>query len=260
MTPRRALLGVGIGLPLALVAVVGVEVVMAVTAEYLPLEPGYVVDGVAVPAGDSAAEPLRLFVLGDSTVAGVGSATAEGSLAVLIAERVAERLDRPVQATALGISGARTDDIAAEQVPRIVGEPDAVVVVIGSNDVTHVTPPWGFAERTARMLAAVRTATGAPVVLGGIPEFRTVPALAQPLRWIVGRYAVPLREAQRTAAAAVPGVTFVDIAAEASPRFIGRPETMSSDGFHPSEVGYGLWADALAPAVVDAVTGVASQR
>jgi lysophospholipase L1-like esterase len=41
----------------------------------------------------------------------------------------------------------------------------------------------------------------------------------------------------------------VDLAAEASPRFLDTPEATSSDGFHPSPIGYGFWADALAPAV-----------
>jgi len=255
VTPRRALLGAAVGLPLALVTIVAVEAYVAVRADYLPTDPGYRVDGYTVPATGSVADALQLLVLGDSTVAGVGSTTAEESLAVLIAERVADRLGRPVDVTGLGLSGARTDDIAADQIPRIEADPDVVVVVIGSNDVTHFTPLWGFESRTRRMLTAVGDATDAPVVLGGIPQFRTVPALAEPLRSLVGRYAVPLREAQRAAAASTPGTTFVDIAAEASPRFIGRPESMSSDGFHPSEIGYGMWADALAPAVAEAATG-----
>jgi lysophospholipase L1-like esterase len=48
-------------------------------------------------------------------------------------------------------------------------------------------------------------------------------------------------------------VVFVDLAEQASPRFLGVPEATSPDGFHPSPVGYGFWADALAPAVVEAL-------
>jgi lysophospholipase L1-like esterase len=104
------------------------------------------------------------------------------------------------------------------------------------------------------MLRAARERTDAPVILGGIPRFRAVPALAEPLRAVIDGYARPLRSAQRAAASTVgDGVSFVDIAVEASPRFLGRPESMSSDGFHPSPVGYGFWADALAPTVVEAL-------
>src|SRR5665811_2308592 len=98
------------------VTVVAVEAYVAVSAGYLPTDPGYRVDGYTVPATGSVADALQLLVLGDSTVAGVGSTTAEESLAVLIAERVADRLGRPVDVTGLGLSGARTDDIAADPV------------------------------------------------------------------------------------------------------------------------------------------------
>lgn len=47
---------------------------------------------------------------------------------------------------------------------------------------------------------------------------------------------------------------FVDLAAEASPRFAGVPEATSSDGFHPSPIGYGFWADAIALTVVNALS------
>jgi lysophospholipase L1-like esterase len=71
---------------------------------------------------------------------------------------------------------------------------------------------------------------------------------------MVDRYSGVLRGEQRAAAAGRRGVWFVDLAADASPRFEGVPDATSSDGFHPSPIGYGFWADAIAPAVVDALS------
>lgn len=247
--------------------VLAVEIVLAVNAEYLPTEPALVIDrrvgaGRQVGAGrlvgpdddDDGGPPLRLAVLGDSTAAGVGAAGVEQSLPVQVAERVAAQQGRPVEVVGLGLSGARMADVTTRQAELLEERAfDVVLVVVGSNDATHVTPPWAVEEQATAMLRAVRDASGgAEVVLGGVPEFTTVPALAQPLRGVVGRYAGVVREGQRRAAAAVDGVRFVDIAAEASPRFLGVPESMSSDGFHPSAMGYGFWADALAPVVVEA--------
>jgi len=237
---------------LALTALVlAVEIVLAVNAEYLPTEPALMIDRRVGPPGIGS--PLRLAVLGDSTAAGVGAAGIGQSLPVQVAERVAAERGQPVEVVGFGVSGARMADVATEQA-RLLDERafDVVLVVVGSNDATHATPPWDVEEQAVAVLRAVRQASGAPVVLGGVPEFTTVPALAQPLRWVVGRYAGVVREGQRRAVAAVDGASFVDIAAEASPRFLGVPESMSSDGFHPSAVGYGFWADALAPAVVEA--------
>lgn len=219
--------------------------------EYLPSDPGYLVEAT-VGAGGPVAE---MVVLGDSTVAGVGSPTVADSLAVLLAERVADRIGRQVHVVGYGVSGARTATVLSEQVPRLVdARADVVVLVVGANDVTHGSSPGALRERTVALLRATHERSGAPVVLGGIPRFRAVPALAEPLRSVVDSWASPLRRAQQDAAGDVEGVRFVNLGAEASPRFIGVPESMSSDGFHPSPVGYGFWADALAPAVATALT------
>jgi lysophospholipase L1-like esterase len=241
----------------------GVESYLAATATYLPSNLDFFVEATTQPkpvkghrpSTSTTARPLELIVLGDSTAAGVGSPKPEQSLAVLVADRVADRLGRRVHVVSKGMSGARTATVLADQVPLLeAAKPDVVLIVIGANDVTHVTAPWTMRRQTAALVEAARKAGHAPVVIGGIPQFRTVPALLQPLRWVTGEYASVLREVQRRAASQT-GAAYVDIAALASPRFVGRPESMSSDGFHPSPIGYGFWADALAPAVAD----VASQ-
>ncbi len=248
---------VAAGLGLLGVAILGVEVQLARTREYLPT-PEYALEATVQPAGGTRGEePLRLLVLGDSTAAGVGSPTLDQSLPVQVAQRVADRLGRPVAVQGRGVSGARTGAVRTAQVPDAVddvGAVDVVLVVVGSNDVTHLTPLWQMADRTERMLRAVE-AFDAPVVLGGIPLFTTVPALDQPLRAVVSAYAGPYRDAQAEGAARVEAATYVPIATLASPRFLGRPGAMSSDGFHPSAIGYGFWADALAPAVAEAAAG-----
>lgn len=240
--------------PLGLVGVLAVEGYLAATAEYLPV-PDYVVEATVGSGGGSPVERVELVVLGDSTVAGIGSPSAEDSLAVLVADRVAAQAGRAVHVIGYGVSGALTEDVRTDQLPKLVdGSVDVLLIVIGSNDATHVTPPWAMASHTRELLLAARDAVGpdSAVVLGGIPQFTTVPALGQPLRWAVGRYAGLLRERQRSVAADL-GVPFVDIAALASPRFVGVPDAMSSDGFHPAPTGYGFWADALAPAVAGAI-------
>jgi lysophospholipase L1-like esterase len=194
-------------------------------------------------------DPFELRVLGDSTAAGVGTDAIADALPVMIAERVAQRIGRPVHVVGHGVSGARTADVRREQLARLDDDVDAIVIAVGSNDVLHLTPTPRLQDQTRDLLRAAR-ATGAPVVLGGIPRFAGVTALGRPLRDVTDRFAGIQREAQRRAAAPVDGAVFVDIAALASPRFAGRPEAFSSDDFHPSAVGYGFWADALAPAVV----------
>lgn len=250
MTYKRALTLLGIA-SAAFVALLAGEIVLAGSRTYL-IDVDFTIDRTVGPIRRDA-DPIELRVLGDSTVAGVGAPDNDGALPTLLAARVVERTGRPVHVVGLGLSGARTADVREQQLDR-VGQADVLVIVIGSNDVTHVLPPWQMTAHTAALLREAR-ATGMPVVLGGIPRFANVGALTPPLREIIDAYAGVLRERQRAVANDAEGVAFVDIAALASPRFLGRPESMSSDEFHPSPVGYGFWADALTPAVVAAVTG-----
>lgn len=225
------------------------EVIVARGRPYL-VNVDFAVDRTVGPDVGST-DPFELRVLGDSTAVGVGTDEVADALPVLVAERVAERIGRPVHVVGLGVSGARTAHIGREQLTRLGDDVDAIVVVVGSNDVLHLTPTPRLQDQTRDLLEAARAA-GAPVVLGGVPRFAGVTAFARPLRDVTDRFAAIQREAQRRAVAQVDGAVFVDIAALASPRFAGRPEAFSSDEFHPSVVGYGFWADALAPAVAAA--------
>jgi len=227
------------------------EIVVARGRTYL-VDVDFTVDRTVGPDAGPAG-PVELRVLGDSTAAGVGAAGVDDALPVQVAERVARDLGRSVHVVGHGVSGARTADVRHTQLTLLDADVDAVVIVVGSNDVLHLTPTPRLQDQTRDLLEAA-AATGTPVVLGGVPRFAGVTALARPLRDVTDGFAGLQREAQRRAAAQVDGAVFVDIAALASPRFAGRPEAFSSDEFHPSAVGYGFWADALAPAVVAAVT------
>lgn len=254
---RRLLIGAAVGLPLAAVALLGAQAYYAARVDRPDLEPTYEIATRVDPPGGASrdATPLRLVVLGDSLAAGVGAPTVDGALPTLIAERVASALGRPVTVLGHGVSGARTAETRAVQVPMLADAPaDVIVIVVGSNDVTHLTPPWTLRRQTAELLAGARAAAdGAPIVLAGIPLFGGADRLPLPLRWVVMAYARPLRAAQRDAALDAEGVRYVNIARDASPRFRGVPDAMSADGYHPSPVGYGFWADAIAPEVVSSL-------
>jgi len=247
---RRILVAIGLSV-VALGAIIGVELFLLLRREYLPSDPGYRVSARVDPSGGPTMAPsVRLAVLGDSTVVGVGSPTVLESLPVLIAQRTADELGRSVEVVGFGVAGARTATLTSDQLPLVERGFDAMVLVIGANDATHATPWWELGRQTSEMLEKA-SAIGASVVLAGTPRFSGTEIIPEPLRTIVDRYSAVLRSEQAAAAVATPGVRFVDLAAEASPRFAGRPGATSSDGFHPSPIGYGFWADAIAPALVE---------
>ncbi|MGH2736506.1 MAG: SGNH/GDSL hydrolase family protein [Actinomycetota bacterium] len=227
---------------LTFVAVLVVEVWIAVRREYLPTEPILEIGGTFGPASGT---PLRFAVLGDSTAAGVGAGTAANAYPTLLAERLADDGFR-VKLTALGVSGARVADLEQGQVARAQeARPDLVFVAIGANDVTHLTPLDDVEAGIRRALEKLRS-SGAVVVVAGAPDMRA-PAFLEPLRSLAGW------RGRRVAAtieivAEELGVASVPLAAETGHLFASDPERYhSADDFHPSASGYRLWADAIYP-------------
>jgi lysophospholipase L1-like esterase len=209
--------------------------------------------GPRAPSG--ADPPWRIVALGDSSVAGIGADSLEGCLAVQIGQRVADATGRRVHVRALGVSGARTADVTTTQVSALDPDraPDAVVVVVGMNDIVHVTTPWAYRRAVRQLYSALHARLDAPVIVCSMPEIRALTIVGHPLRDLAVGYGRALGWLQRRAVRRLPGMAFVDARRSAGPDFRRVPGSVSVDGFHPSSHGYALLADALAPAVVTAL-------
>ncbi len=238
-------LAIGTGI---LGAVLGIEVYLAYTREYLPTASSLELGGTF---GASNGEPLRFTVLGDSTAAGLGAGSAEHAYASVLSERLAA-LGYRVELTAFGVSGARVHDVWVDQVPLAVeSRPDLVFVGIGANDVTHLTSLSTIEREMGHLIDKLR-ATGAVVVVAGPPDMRA-DAWLEPLRSIAGWRGRLVADAIERAAAA-RSVPVVPLAQKAAPYFASNPDdAYASDMFHPGPGGYRAWADAIFPVLLDAL-------
>ena len=238
---KRVALGL-VALVVLFAVVLGVEITLALTREYLPTEPVLEIEGTFGPPDGN---PLSFVVLGDSTAAGVGVDSADDAYATLLAERLAAR-GRRVELLGVGVSGSRVADVLEEQIAMAVAaDPDLIFVAIGANDVTHWTP-LSDVERDMTAVIAALQATGAEVVVAGAPDMRAA-AWLEPLRTVAGwrgrRVTAVIEAVAREA-----GATVVPLAKETAPYFAANPEdAYSSDEFHPGAGGYRAWADAIYP-------------
>jgi lysophospholipase L1-like esterase len=199
-----------------------------------------------------ALEPLSLVAIGDSVVSGVGCSAPERSVPAVLATLVAQRLNHPVWVRCLGRTGARAEEVRAEQGPRLaeLDHVDLVVASVGANDAAHLTPPGRFTAALRALCAEARAATDAPVLLTGVPEFRSARAVGWPLRLLVWLVGWPVHERQRRIATELDGVGFIDVLAEVGPEFRRDPQLMAEDGYHPSDRGAARLAEAIAPSLV----------
>lgn len=195
-------------------------------------------------------EPLRLVVLGESTVAGIGAGAHDRALTGCVASALARVTGRPVRWRAAGRSGANARE-AAQLVALLGDEPaDAVAIALGVNDTLRFRPRRLWARDVERLVAAIRARVGpAPMALAGVPPMHTFPALPQPLRAVLGARARRLDAALARLPARLPALRHVPMRLDPSAHLF------CEDGFHPSEAGYAIWGERIGEEVAEMVEG-----
>ena len=229
-------------------AVLGAEAEVARRREYANASSAPPVSG---RVGSGTGTPLRLAVLGDSTAAGLGVVASPDTVGAQVAASLSAAAGRPVALDGLGVSGARSADLAPQVSRALLHDPDVAIVLIGPNDVTHLTSRSSAADDVADAVRRLRAA-GAAVVVGSCADMGSATAFHQPLRLVAAWRGRAIGAVIRDAAVEA-GALAVDIGAETGPDFRDDPDRfLSEDEFHPSAEGYRLWAEALLPKVREA--------
>lgn len=194
--------------------------------------------GICFPAQSSSAPasaPLRLLVIGESTVAGVGVETQQQALCGQLAQQLANTWSRPVNWQACGRNGATAAVCCQQLLPTLEAQHwDLVVIALGVNDTTHLTPRWRW-RRALHHLIDYFAGKAGQVLLTAVPPLGEFSALPQPLRgWFGLRAGLLDSDALRCCATSQALYAAMPSAFEA--HYLAR------DGYHPSAAGYQLWA------------------
>lgn len=202
--------------------------------------------------GADGGEPIVLAMMGDSTAAGLGVATALETPGVLLAAGLSELAERPVRLVNVAIVGALAEALAP-QVDRLLDDrPDVAVLMIGANDVTHRVRPAESVRHLGEAVARLRE-VGVEIVVATCPDLGSVKPIAPPLRWIARAWSRNLAAAQTIATVEAGGRT-VSLSDVLGPEFAARPlEMFSADRFHPSAEGYAAAAAVMLPTVCAAL-------
>lgn len=188
--------------------------------------------------------PIVYVALGDSTGFGVG-ATNGGYVARLF-RRVSEV--RPGSELAnLCVSGATTEDLLRGQLqPGVDKSPQLVTVGIGINDIGHGFKIEQFAKNYDEILSTLKQKTQAEIVVSNIPDVSSAPRIPSSMRGEYQRQIEQFNERLEEIARR-HGVTIFDVFSITQRELPSHPEYFSGDGFHPSDEGYELWAEAMWP-------------
>lgn len=216
------------------------------------------------PAGAKAPARFRVLFIGDSLVNGVGGESREAleggpPLPRRVCRALADKLGGQVEWRAFGITGGDLRALRSQLVPQIKRDDgcayDAVVVMCGLNDFKYlargqIRTPWAFRDELQALVAEIRRECGDKVriVLPALPV--SLASFQEPLKsyvvFIANQWDHQKEAIARKSREILHNhgrILFVD-AVLAKPR--DDQTFVASDGVHPNESGYELWAQHIA--------------
>ncbi len=200
--------------------------------------------------GASDLPPLRMIVLGDSTVTAPGVEPLDACWARRTALYFSDRYR--VELISLAVGGSKIADVRGEQMHQaIVTGGDIAIVCVGGNDALRGTPINRFEaafDETIRSLVAAFPA----VAVCGVGDLGTIPRLPAMARGIARVRARSVDHAigRVTDRYTVPKTRAWGPEFEA---FETDPNIWAGDLFHASAKGHALYADAAIPLVEEAL-------
>ena len=192
----------------------------------------------ALVGGDKPGDPYRVLVIGDSSVSGIGAADLDEGLAMQMAGRLVERLNRPIALRISGNSSATSADLRDHVVPNLPRDAfDLVFVVIGMNDAKNFHTARRFASGFGGLIYALKARfPSALIAHWPISPMTIFPVLPQPLKTCLTLRS-DILDAVAACLSAGRGI-------ERFERRTSFPQFgFAEDGFHVNAHGYTLWAE-----------------
>ena len=187
------------------------------------------------------AGPITYVALGDSTAVGIGG-TRGGYVSVLV--RKLKEVRPGSKLHNYSVSGGTTADVTRQVEKTVAAKPQLVTISVGVNDIRRGVSLERFAANYDEMLVRLTSETDAIVVISNIPDLsssRHVPPVVRSyMQAMIEQFNTRLREVANKR-----GVQLFDIYQLTHEELHQHPEYFSSDGFHPSDAGYDLWAEKM---------------
>ena len=214
---------------------------------------------------DNRQQTLNLMIVGDSAAAGVGSQTQQealvGNLIPLLTQQpiiqtTFNTLNWSLQAT----TGHTSFDILRRLyvLPAPSQPIDVMVLSVGVNDTTSSVSVDKWQQQIENIITIVQRKFGVrELIFLSLPPMAQMPAIPAPLNNFVGAKASILDNTLQQVCAAHDGVTYMatDFARMIDEHSNGTPIDIrvmfASDGFHPSSLMYGYWAQQLVELIVE---------
>jgi len=187
------------------------------------------------------ADRAKLFVIGESTVAGLGARNHEKALAGTFARCLSARLDRPVQWTVVGRNGVTAKRTIDELLPQMPEEPfEYILVGLGGNDVMKLSSPRKWRRDMTRLLDLLKERNpDATIFITNCPMIKYSTAIPHPIKFLLWQLSKLHDKNIKQFTADLDRVFYYHQPAQFT------VDGFFADGIHPSEQGYADWSAAM---------------
>lgn len=185
--------------------------------------------------------PVKLFVIGESTVAGLGARDHEHAFAGQFAKFLNQYIKRPVAWKVIGKNGVTARRTIELLVPQMPDEQfDYILVGLGGNDVMKLSSPRKWRADMLELLGILRAKNpDAVIFLSNCPMIKYSPAIPHPIKFMLWELSKMHDANIKEFTADMDRVFYYPQPVEL------RLEGFFADGLHPSEQGYADWAEAM---------------
>jgi lysophospholipase L1-like esterase len=208
--------------------------------QYVRRKIGLLPDAKGAKRGISGSgnEIVKMLVIGESTVAGLGARTHETALAGQFANFLSAKIGRRVEWLVIGKNGVTAQKTIELLVPQIpTGEKfDYIMLGVGGNDVLKLSSPRKWRRDALELIEIMREKfPDAIIFMTNAPAVHLSPVLPQPIKFILGNLSALHDKNSREFLPKIKNVYYFH-----------RPDDITegffADGIHPSEQGYTDWS------------------
>lgn len=205
-------------------------------------------DGDTGITGDIYEKDIRILIIGESTMAGVGILKHSNGFAGTLAKELSEKLKVNIHWKVYAKRGFTVKQLIKYIIPDIAEDNfDLIVIGVGGNDTFELRNPSKWRNNINDLILSLRFRfKDALVVFLNMPPIKDFPAFSSLLKISLGNLVELLGKVLHDVVSSKKGVYFnnklIDMENWMDEYDVVNKNKLFSDGVHPSEIAYQAWA------------------
>lgn len=197
-----------------------------------------------LPMTNSETTKINYVSLGDSLTAGAGVFNYEETYPYILASKMIAT-GANVTLNNFSVSGYKTQDLIDKLLePAIATKPEIVTLLIGVNDIHNHVGKENFKKNYQYILDRLTKETRAKIYLINIPYIGSKTVIIPPLNYYFETETNEYNKIIKDLATDY-NLNYIDLNSPTKKLFKTDGAHYAADSFHPSAIGYRLWADII---------------